>query len=114
MAEGDPQTDSETDVQQDTVQDVEWIVDETVGAGGWNVFVHNDDVTPWDFVVSVLRTVFQLPLLKAESVTSRAHFSGSAHVATFGKEEAKHRVGKAHSMARGADYPLRFTIQAEE
>ena len=42
MAEGELQTDSESDVQQDTIQDVEWIVDETAGGGGWTVFVHND------------------------------------------------------------------------
>ena len=113
MVTGDLQTDSETDVQQDIIQDVEWIVDETAGGGGWTVFVHNDDVTPWDFVIDVLRTVFELAQQKAESVTSRAHAKGSAPVAMFAKEEAKHRVGKAHGMARGADYPLKFTIESE-
>ena len=74
---------------------------------------HNDDVTPWDFVIEVLRTVFELPQQKAESVTSLAHTRGSAPVAMFAKEEAKHRVGKAHGMARAADYPLKFTIESE-
>ncbi|MFQ5408519.1 MAG: ATP-dependent Clp protease adaptor ClpS [Anaerolineales bacterium] len=113
MAAGDLRTDSDTDTQQDTEQQVEWIVDESSDGGSWSIFVHNDDVTPWDFVVAVLQSVFQLSLLKAESITSRAHFTGAAHVVTLGKEEAKHRVGQAHGMARAAGYPLTFTIEPE-
>jgi len=82
--------------------------------GRWNVIIHNDDVTPFDFVIAVLRTVFLLGARDAWVVTTRAHLAGVAYVMTLPLEEAKYRVGKAHSLARAAGYPLTFTIEPEE
>jgi ATP-dependent Clp protease adaptor protein ClpS len=75
--------------------------------------VHNDDVTPFEFVVAVLRLVFFLAGPTALAVTTQAHFKGIAYVMTLPHEEAKYRVGKAHSLARSAGYPLTFTIEPE-
>src|SRR5574341_2485412 len=80
----------------------------------YRVLIHNDDVTPMDFVVYILRTVFGLSFGLAESVMLTAHLTGVAYVVTLGHEEAKYRVGKAHGLARAAGYPLTFTIEPEE
>ncbi len=77
------------------------------------VIVHNDDVTPMDFVVEVLVGVFDLASSSATAVMLEAHRNGRAHVITLGREEAKHRVGQAHQIARAAGYPLSFTIEPE-
>jgi ATP-dependent Clp protease adaptor protein ClpS len=77
------------------------------------VLIHNDDVTPHDFVVIVLRAVFHLALSEAERITHTAHTSGLACVAVLRLEEAKFRVGKAHGIARQSGYPLTFTIEPE-
>jgi ATP-dependent Clp protease adaptor protein ClpS len=77
----------------------------------YDILVHNDDITPMDFVVAVLMTCFDLDFLRANRVMLRAHQAGVAYVATFGKEEAKYRVGQAHESARIAEFPLQFTIQ---
>lgn len=79
----------------------------------YRVIIHNDDVTPYDFVIIVLRTVFYLSPFDAERVTYEAHTAGLAYVATLPLEEAKYRVGKAHGLARAAEYPLTFTIEPE-
>ena len=79
----------------------------------YRVVIHNDDVTPYDFVILVLRTVFQLPAPDAEAVTWTAHTTGAAVVMVLPLEEAKHRVGKAHQAARALGYPLTLTIEPE-
>jgi ATP-dependent Clp protease adaptor protein ClpS len=79
----------------------------------YRVLVHNDDVTPFEFVIAVLRAVFHLSGSDALAVTTRAHYRGLAYVATLPFEEAKHRVGQAHGLARSAGFPLTFTIEPE-
>jgi ATP-dependent Clp protease adaptor protein ClpS len=86
-------------------------VSETELEPPFNVLVHNDDVTPFEFVIAVLRVVFKLSSPDALAVTTRAHVTGVAYVATLPQEEAKYRVGKAHGLARSAGYPLTFSIE---
>jgi len=75
------------------------------------VLIHNDDVTPMDFVVIILQRIFQLSPLEAEHVMITAHLNGLALVATLPLSEARKRVGKAHFAAQLEGYPLMFTIE---
>ena len=45
----------------------------------FRVLIHNDDVTPFDFVIAVLRAVFELSGRDALAVTTRAQ-SGTSSV----------------------------------
>jgi ATP-dependent Clp protease adapter protein ClpS len=108
-----PDTETHTEHDTDTRPETEWVVVDDTGDMAI-VIIHNDDVTPMDFVVLVLRVVFQLSQGDAERVMIRAHYSGLAYVMTLPIEEAKHRVGKAHSIARSAGYPLTFTLSIEK
>ena len=102
------------DSEQEVEKDLGWEVATAPDTGGmWEVFVHNDDVTPMDFVVAVLRSVFTLTTSDAMAVMLEAHYTGLSHVMTLPHEEAKYRVGKAHSLARAAGYPLTFSIEPE-
>ena len=79
----------------------------------YKIFIHNDDVTPYDFVVSILQRIFELEPPAAELVTFTAHSAGIAYVATLPKTEAQRRVGKAHFAASLEGFPLTFTIEPE-
>lgn len=79
----------------------------------YRVLIHNDDVTPMDFVVAVLRSIFELSLERAEAVMLTAHYTGGAVVGTWPRDEALRRVDQAHQLARLYDYPLKFTIEPE-
>ncbi len=103
---------SSPNVVPEVTPDTEWVVADDTG-GQAHIFIHNDDVTPMEFVVIVLRQIFLLSPPEAERVMLRAHYTGLAYVQTVPLEEAKYRVGKAHSLARAAGYPLTFTIEAE-
>lgn len=101
---------AEPEIVQETVEETE---QEAALEPPWRVFIHNDDVTPYDFVVLILQKVFQLSTLESEHVTFVAHTAGVAYVATYGKSEAQKRVGKAHFAAGLEGYPLTFSMEPE-
>lgn len=80
----------------------------------YRVIIENDDVTPMDFVVLVLRVYFGLTLDQAMSVMLTAHYEGRAHVCTLPFEEAQERVYNAHHAAREEGYPLTFYLEPDE
>ncbi|NWG35714.1 MAG: ATP-dependent Clp protease adaptor ClpS [Chloroflexi bacterium] len=79
----------------------------------YRVIIHNDDVTPMDYVVYILKTVFYLANDRAAEIMFTAHIYGSAYVQTLAKSEAEKRINKAHSEANNAGYPLKFTMEPE-
>ena len=98
----------DTDIEQEVGTEMEAAIEPP-----FRVFIHNDDITPYDFVIIALQRFFDLTLLVAEQVTYIAHVSGLAYVATLPKSEAEKRVGRAHFAASLEGYPLTFTIEPE-
>lgn len=87
---------------------------ETTEEPPYKVLIHNDDVTPYDFVVAILIRIFQLTPIIAEHITYLAHNRGIALVQVLPKPEAERRVGKAHFAARLEGFPLTFTLEPDE
>jgi ATP-dependent Clp protease adaptor protein ClpS len=79
----------------------------------YRVIIHNDDVTPMDFVVHVLTSIFLLLEPDAMEVMLTAHFVGGAYVQTLPKTEAQKRINKAHFAAGLEGYPLHFSMEPE-
>ena len=79
----------------------------------YRVIIHNDDVTPMDFVVHVLMTIFFLTNPDAVEVMLTAHINGAAYVQTLPKSEAEKRINKAHFAAGLEGYPLHFSMEPE-
>ena len=79
----------------------------------YRVIIHNDDVTPMNFVIDILISIFLLPAANAAYVMYTAHINGNAYVQTLPKPEAQRRINKAHFAARLIRYPLEFTIEPE-
>lgn len=79
----------------------------------YRVTVHNDHVTPMNFVLYVLQFIFMLAGPRAVQVMYTAHFHESAYVDTLPKSEAQLRIHRAHVSARLAGYPLLFTMERE-
>ena len=79
----------------------------------YRVIIHNDDVTPMDFVIHILITVFNIPNTNAMNIMYTAHLNGAAYVQTLPKTEAKRRINKAHFAARLKSFPLKFTMEPE-
>jgi ATP-dependent Clp protease adaptor protein ClpS len=79
----------------------------------YRVIIHNDDVTPMDFVVHVLTSIFVLSQPDAMEVMLVAHYTGAAYVQTLPKNEAQTRINKAHFAAGLEGYPLHFSMEPE-
>jgi ATP-dependent Clp protease adaptor protein ClpS len=79
----------------------------------YRVIIHNDDVTPMDFVVNVLTSIFFLNQPDAVEVMYTAHYRGAAYVQTLPKSEAERRINKAHFAAGLEGYPLHFSMEPE-
>jgi ATP-dependent Clp protease adaptor protein ClpS len=77
------------------------------------VIIHNDDVTPMDYVVHILKTIFYQSNTRAAEIMLAAHFYGTAWVQTLPKSEAERRITRAHAEAGAQGYPLRFSIEPE-
>jgi ATP-dependent Clp protease adaptor protein ClpS len=78
------------------------------------VILVNDDFTPRDFVVMVLKAEFRMPEAQALKVMLTAHQKGSCVVAVFTREVAESKSTQATEMARAKGYPLLFTTEPEE
>jgi ATP-dependent Clp protease adaptor protein ClpS len=79
----------------------------------YRVIIHNDNVTPMDFVVNILQRIFMLGMDRALNIMYIAHFTGIAYVQTLPKSEAEKRIDKAHFAAGLEGYPLHFSIEPE-
>lgn len=79
----------------------------------YRVIIHNDNVTPMDFVVHVLNSIFMLLPPDALEVMYTAHYRGKAVVQILPRSEAERRINKAHFAAGLEGYPLHFSMEAE-
>lgn len=79
----------------------------------YRVIIHNDDVTPMDFVILILERIFFIGGQAAAEIMVTAHFTGTAYVQSLPKSEAQNRIGRAHFASGLEGYPLRFTMEPE-
>lgn len=78
------------------------------------VILLNDDYTPREFVVMVLKAVFRMGSGDAERVMITAHQKGACVVAVFQRDVAESKATEATDLAKGAGFPLLFTTEPEE
>ena len=80
----------------------------------YKVMLVNDDFTPREFVVLVLKAEFRMDEGQASRVMMTAHQRGSCVVAVFTQEVAETKATIATDRARKQGYPLLFTTEPEE
>ena len=80
----------------------------------YNVIMHNDDVTPMDFVIFVLSKVFRYSHDDAETTMLKIHNEGAAIVGTYTRDIAESKTEKATAFARYNKFPLVITIEEEK
>lgn len=80
----------------------------------WKVILLNDDFTPRDFVVTVLKAVFRMTADQAHGVMMTAHRRGACVIAVFTKDVADTKAKEATELGKSQGYPLFFTTEPEE
>ena len=79
----------------------------------YKVILLNDDYTPREFVVTVLKGEFKLSEDQANRVMITAHRRGACVVAVFTKDVAETKATRAVDAAKAKGYPLMFTTEPE-
>jgi ATP-dependent Clp protease adaptor protein ClpS len=78
------------------------------------VILINDDYTPREFVVLVLKAEFRVSEDQAMRVMITAHQRGACVVAVYTKDVAEAKATNATDAGRSKGYPLLFTTEPEE
>ena len=78
------------------------------------VILLNDDYTPREFVIVVLKGEFHMTEDQAYNVMMTAHRKGACVVAVFTRDVAETKATRATEAGRAKGYPLMFTTEPEE
>jgi ATP-dependent Clp protease adaptor protein ClpS len=79
----------------------------------YKVIFLNDDKTPIEFVIEVLKDIFRHTDETAKDITMKVHHEGSAVVGVYTFEIAEQKGVEATHVARQAGFPLQIKIDQE-
>jgi len=80
----------------------------------WKVILLNDDFTPREFVVEVLKAVFRLNESQSYRVMMTAHQKGACVIAVYARDVAETKAKEATDLGKANGFPLYFTTEKEE
>jgi ATP-dependent Clp protease adaptor protein ClpS len=80
----------------------------------YKVILLNDDFTPREFVVLVLKAVFRMNEDQAHRVMMTAHRRGACVIAVYARDVAETKAKEATELGKSKGYPLFFTTEPEE
>ncbi|MBV9558335.1 MAG: ATP-dependent Clp protease adapter ClpS [Pseudolabrys sp.] len=78
------------------------------------VILLNDDFTPREFVVQVLKAIFRMNESQAYAVMMTAHKKGACVIAVYTKDVADTKAKEATELGKANGFPLYFTTEPEE
>ena len=78
------------------------------------VILLDDDYTPREFVVVILKAEFRMSEDQAYRVMMTAHQRGVCVVAVYTRDVAETKATRATEAGRAKGYPLMFTTEPEE
>ena len=79
----------------------------------WKVLLINDDKTPMDFVIELLRNVFRHGEEKAKEITLEVHNTGAGIAGVYSYEIAEHKGVEATAIAKDNGFPLQVKLEEE-
>ena len=77
----------------------------------YNVMLLNDDYTPMDFVVEVLRRFFNMNEVLATDIMLDIHYKGKAKCGTYTAEVAETKVSQVTNFALENQHPLKCLME---
>jgi ATP-dependent Clp protease adaptor protein ClpS len=78
----------------------------------FRVLLLNDDYTPMDFVVEVLKHFFNMPEELATQTMLQVHTRGVGNCGIFTRDVAETKVHQVSEHARSNQHPLMCTMEA--
>ena len=79
----------------------------------FKVIIMNDDITPMDFVIDIICSVFKHTIETAKELTLKIHKEGSCVIAVYTYEIAEQKGTEVTNASRAKGYPLQVIIEKE-
>ena len=79
----------------------------------YKVVLINDDYTPMDFVVDVLRSFFNLNVEKATQIMLKVHTEGKGVCGVFSKDVAETKSAQVNDYSRECEQPLLCSVEVD-
>jgi ATP-dependent Clp protease adaptor protein ClpS len=79
----------------------------------YKVLFLNDDHTPMDFVIDILKRIFRHTDASARDLTVKVHTEGSAVVGIYSYEVAEQKVIEGVAESRAHGFPLQIKAEQE-
>jgi ATP-dependent Clp protease adaptor protein ClpS len=86
-------------------------LEEFIDDSEYNVILYNDNVTPFDFVIAVLMSVFDYDVRQAMQITLHVHENNSAIVATTSMEVAYEKVDAVEALNEQFGFLLQTGVE---
>ena len=77
----------------------------------YRVVLHNDDYTPMEFVVEVLKKIFRKSPVEAHAIMLSVHKKGRGIVGLYPYDIGATKVEQTRAMAKRSGYPLKSTLE---
>ena len=84
------------------------------GAPKYHVIMLNDNLTPIDFVIQILMSIYNKTTEQATEITMHVHENGRGIAGTYSYEVAEQKALETINEARAAGYPLDVVIDEAE
>jgi len=79
----------------------------------YKVLFLNDDKTPMEFVIELLKGIFKHNEETAKSITLEVHQSGSGVAGVYSYEIAEHKAVEASAQCKEHGFPLKIKLEEE-
>jgi ATP-dependent Clp protease adaptor protein ClpS len=80
----------------------------------YEVVLLNDDFTPMEYVVFVLKTFFHKAEGEAKKLTMKVHYEGKGICGIYTREVAEMKVLQVENLSHRNSHPLRCVMQKRE
>ena len=99
--------------------DIDVVIDEKIKQdikepSKYNVIMINDDATPIEWVIGLLKQIFRHSTADSEALTMKIHNEGSAVVGTYKYEIAEQKSVEAANASRNHGFPLQLKVEEVE
>lgn len=80
----------------------------------YNVVLHNDNRTTFEFVIELLITLFKKSEVEAMHITATIHTKGKGIAGCYTKDVAEIKAHEGMHAAQLYGFPLLLTVEAED
>ena len=77
------------------------------------VILINDDYTPMDFVVEILRSFFNMNIEKATQIMLKVHTEGKGVCGVYSKDVAETKAAQVNDYSRECEQPLLCSVEVD-